>query len=590
MAKVKVFLRQHRAATVLMGIVLLLTLIPILDTFLVLGNSWQGFPPTFTDETIYFAHVRAIGEGYLTDGNPYFLEHSSGPPVVIFGGAWLNAIPLLAGLSFNATLMLNFILWSLLFAGVLYWLFREVLVPSWVAVAGTVLLYIQSYAHVWRAVNLQPVYPFYFLFYVAIIRLVREQSRLNIGLLAFATGISFYIFAYWWQTVVVTLGLLFLYSLVRKNGSLMKATLLSSLIGGIIGLPVPLYILWLSRSSPYFWESMSRFGLVNTHLPMAEIVYSGGWIGILLALLVVLFWRVRALRGDKRFISLCIFVGVSGFGLWIMQGSNLITGKLLETGEHVKMLILPWLAFTTIIVGVYLWELRMQLSKWLQTLSFVAVAVCAGASMYFTYVYFAPFFKVESNREFWQTEQTYVKPFEWLEQEEKKPVVVWSNPHDYITPNLPIFTKHFTLFTTYTTWQLVSEDEIRERYLISQYFDNPTITSLKSDMDTYLGRQDAHHRAKSIERGIKICRILFFWDKNKECGTPQTPAELLGDKFFSDLEQKFKNDIKPNIKAYLKKYNVSFILKDKILDLQYHPEALGAVRVYEDDRYEIYHL
>ena len=109
-------------------------------------------------------------------------------------------------------------------------------------------------------------------------------------------------------------------------------------------------------------------------------------------------------------------------------------------------------------------------------------------------------------------------------------------------------------------------------------------------MGLYLGRQDFPHKAKTIERGIKVCRILFFWDKNKDCGTPPTPQELLGDQFFIDLENKFQNDIKPNIKEYLKKYHVSYILKDKTLDPQYHPEELGATRVYSDDRYEIYHL
>ena len=139
-------------------------------------------------------------------------------------------------------------------------------------------------------------------------------------------------------------------------------------------------------------------------------------------------------------------------------------------------------------------------------------------------------------------------------------------------------------------WQLVPDSEFRERYLVSQYFNDPTIASLKSTMWTYLGRQDAAHKAKTIERGIKICRILFFWDTSKDCGTPPTAISLLGEKFFSDLEQKFQTDIKPNIKAYLKKYHVSYIIKDTVLDPQYHPEKLGATRVYSDQRFEIYRL
>ncbi|MGD0328604.1 MAG: hypothetical protein ABSB00_02755 [Minisyncoccia bacterium] len=590
MTKAKRFFQQHRPAVVLMVIILVLTTIPVIDTFLVLGNAWQGFPPSFGDETMYFAHMHTIAEGYVNDGNPYFLEHRNDPPLVIFGGAWLNAVPLLAGIPFDAALMFNFIIWSLAFAALFYWLFREWRVPRWIAVASTVFLYLQSYEHVWRAVNLQTVYPFFFLFLIALTRFLRERSRKNIGLLAAATALSFYFFSYLWQTVVITLGILALYALVRKNWKLLKATLLSSIIGGIIGLPVPLLMLWLSRSSPYFWESIGRLGLVNTHLPMAEVVYSGGWIGVALAFLALLYWRMRTLRKDTEFMSLFLFLGISGLGIWIMQGSNLITGKLLETGEHMRAFIAPWLVFATVLLGIYLYKRRAQLTRKWRWFSVIVIAACSIASILFFNLY-GPFINPETNSEFWYTEQLYVKPLAWLDKTEKNPVVVWSDPvNDEITGVLPVFTKHFTLFTTAATWELVSESEIRERYLISQYFNNPTVDSLKANMSVYLGRQDAYHRAATIDRSVKICRTMYFWDKNKNCGILLTPAELLGDKFFANLEQEFQTDIKPNIKMYLKKYHVSYILKDDILDPQYHPEKLGAMRVYNDGRFEIYRV
>ena len=109
-------------------------------------------------------------------------------------------------------------------------------------------------------------------------------------------------------------------------------------------------------------------------------------------------------------------------------------------------------------------------------------------------------------------------------------------------------------------------------------------------MRLYLGRGDYPHKPKTIARGIKICRILFFWDENKDCGTPPTYQEFIGDEVFATLEHKFRTDIKPNIKAYLAKYHVSYILKDKVLNPRYQPENIGAVLVYADDRYEIYRL
>lgn len=587
---VKEFLKQYRSLMVLLGIVFVFTLVPVLDTFLVLGSAWQGIMPAFIDESLYQAHVHAIGGGYLNDGNPYFIEHRFGPPLVIFGGAWINALPLLAGLSFNATMLINFIFWSLVFAVLFYWLFRELSVPKWVAVCGTLLSFFQWYPYLWRPANLQPVLPFYVLFYVGLVRLMRNPNRRNIYIVAAATASSFYLYAYLWQTIVITLGLLFLYAVVRKDWQLMRATLLSSCIGGVIGLPVPLYIFWLSHSSLYFWESISRFGLVNTHLPMAEIIYSGGWIGIILAFLAVLYWRSHALREDVEFRTLSLFLYISGLGLWVMQGSNLFTGKLLETGEHIRVFIFPWLALATVLLGSYLWKRRVDIVGGLRVFALVIVAVCAVVSMQYARAAFAPFFNREEHREIWKTEQLYAKPLAWLNLHEKYPVVVWSEPRDPLIGVLPIFSNHFVLFTTPAMWELVSENELRERYLVSQYFNDPTVASLKSDMGVYLGRQDIAHKAKTIERGIKICRIVFFFDKNKDCGTPPTPIGLLGEKFFTDLEEKFKTDIQPNIKEYLKKYQVSYIAKDIVLDPQYHPEKLGAVRVYGDGRLELYRM
>lgn len=592
MVRIKEFFQRNRPAVVLMVIILVLTTIPALDTFLVLGDPLPAIAPTFTDESFNHARVQPIVEGYLTGGHPYFFEHREDLPLVIFAGAWINAIPQLVGLSFNAALILNFIVWSLLFAVCAYWLFRELRTSPWIAVFGTVLLYIQSYAHVWRPINLQPVYPFYFLFYLVLVRLIREQSRKNIMLLGLVTGAVFYLQSYFWQSFVITLGVLFVYALLKKNWTLLKATLLSSLIGGVIGLPVPLYALWLSHTSPYFWESVSRLGLVNTHLPMAEVIYSGGWIGVVLAFLAILYWRGWTLRKDTEFILLGSFVSISGLSLWIMQGSNLITGKLLETGEHIRALIFPWLTFSTISIGVFLWRRSAQISKGLQAFSVAVVMLLAGVSVYYTYHHFSPFLTSHIDPKEWQLEESYAKPFNWLQNQEKNPVVVWSDPHNYLSTMLPIFTRHFTLYTYFGILELLPEGEIRERYLVSQYFNNPTVTDLTSDSEAwlYLGRRDFPHQAKTIERGIKICRILFFWDKGKECGTIPTPQSLLGDQFFTDLENKFQTDIRPNIKAYLKKYHVSYILKDKILDPKYHPETLGAKLVYSDDRYEIWHL
>ncbi len=599
MQKLGDLLRLHRSLAVLLGIILVLTTIPFLDMFLVLGTPWPSIMPVFGDEPFNPARVQSIVKGSFVGGHPYFLEHHTDLPLVIFAGAWINALAQLAGLSYNAAMLFNFILWSLLFALALYYLFREVRTPPWVAVFGTVALYLQMYAHVWRPINLQPVYPFYFLFGIALVRFIREQSRRNTIFLGVMMGVMFYLYSYLWQAFVITLGLLFLYALLRRNWPLLKAVLSSSLIGGVIGLPVVLYALWLSRTSPYFWESVSRLGLVNTHLPMAEVVYSGGWAGATIAFLAVLLWRSPELRQDAEWRLLSLYLILSNLGLWVMQGSNLFTGKLLETGEHLRIFILPMLLFSTVSIGALLWRRRVQLSLGLKTFAVAALTLFSTVSGYYTYQYFSPFLPSavhpdlwHPEQNLWEDEQRYAKPFAWLEENVQNPSVIWADPHDFITANIPVFTRHFTLYAMYGMLELMPEGEVRERYLVSQYFNNPSLEDLRkeSEMRLYLGRGDYPHKPKTIERGIQVCRMLFFWDGNKDCGTPPTYQEFIGDEVFATLEHKLRTDIRPNIKAYLAKYHVSYILKDKLLNPRYQPENIGAVLVYADDRYEIYRL
>src|SRR3989344_7780324 len=102
--------------TVLIVLVLLFTALPAVSIWLTVGDSWQGIVPPFTDESLYQASVLTVVHGHLSGGNPYFLEHADDPPLVLFGGAWLNALPGLLGVPFIVALALNFILWSLLFA------------------------------------------------------------------------------------------------------------------------------------------------------------------------------------------------------------------------------------------------------------------------------------------------------------------------------------------------------------------------------------------------------------------------------------------------------------------------------------------
>ncbi|MEK7114257.1 MAG: hypothetical protein AAB850_01770, partial [Patescibacteria group bacterium] len=96
--------------------------------------------------------------------------------------------------------------------------------------------------------------------------------------------------------------------------------------------------------------------------------------------------------------------------------------------------------------------------------------------------------------------------------------------------------------------------------------------------------------AVAINHKIVLCRAVFFWDANRDCGENVTPQSLLGDDFFATLRRRFTDDIKPNIHEYLTKYHVKYILKDRALDPEYQPQKLGARLVWQNELYQIWEL
>lgn len=567
-------LKQHKLLVVGIIIVLLLVSATFLLTKFATGQ-WQQIPVTYGDEFIYYSHMSEVATGNILFGNPYNLEHRYDSQLALFGSSIIAAIPMFFGLSLQSTLVLDFILWGPLLLILVYWLLREMDLPKPWAVGAGLFMYIQSYDAIFRVSVRQQVYPFFFLFYIALIRFFKKPDIRNIIWLGVATGATFWIYGFLWQLSVVTLGMLVLYAGFTKQWSLFKKSLYACGIGGVLGLPPFAYSLWIT-TQPYFWESMNRFGLVQSHIPQAEIVYSGFGVAVVLLATYLLHQK------QKISSATLWFVMVSGVGLMVTEVSNIITGQNFEIGEHIRRFIIPWLPLVTGFIAYRALKVRTQAVWFL--LGILVVANC-----WYVYTNAERFNPNTEARALWSEEQLYVKPLAWLDAQEQEPVAVWGDSRNRFITYVTGFTKHYVLHQEFGQFNLMSNEAFQERYLVSRYFDNPNLEDLKQDMVTFAGRGKTFHEAKTLERGVKLCKIFMFWD-TKKCGTSPTPYELFGEENFVKMEQKFQNQIKPNISFYLQKYHVKYIVKDTVRDPQYNPSKLGAKKMYDDGRFEIYKL
>lgn len=583
------FFRAHAALATLATVVFIVSMVPVLNLLRV--DDWQGVPPVYMDEYVYYSHVTEAGTGNVLFGNPYLLEHRFDPPLVLFGSTILAALPLLLGIPLVWALALNFSLWSLVFAGLYYRLVREFALPVWVSAGVALFAYLQSYDQIYRVGVRQEVFPFLLLFWIMLVRFIANpHSNRRLLWLGLATGATFYIYGFLWQTAVVTLGLLALYALATRRWFLLKRVLLASVCGGVLGAPAFLYTVWVTTQT-YFWESAGRFGLVSTHVPPAEIIYSGIWAGVVVAVALYLWWHMRDEERSHVAVAM-VFVGVAGLALWILQGSNLITGKLWETGDHLRRFIIVWLPLGTSLAAYMAYRYRQHFSVVTRAGVSVALVLLAGANIYFAYAHSHPFRESGGLVAQWQEQQHYAAPLMWLQVHEPEPVVVWGDSELFSTIHVPVLTQHYVLYVEPTNYMLLSNDEVRERYLVSRYFDGVSADSLKEEdsMLRHAGRANTYHIPQTMRREAAVCRLLLWWDRTRDCGTSPTPQQLLGDAYFENLADKFKNDITPNIKQYLKKYQVSYILKDTRHNPSWEPEALGGILVYKDGSFELYNL
>jgi hypothetical protein len=579
----KTFFKQHAALLCALAAIAVLCFLPVLNAKMVIGEHWRGVPQNYGDEILYVNHITEIATGSWTDGNPYLYEHRHDLPLVLFTGNWIAAIPLALGVPLSAALILNFIIWSLVFVYLAYKMVREFECPPWLAAAAALAAHLSIYGLMLRPSNRQEVFPVFLFFYWAVIRFLKYPERASsLWLLGISTGLCFWVFSYLWQLAVVTLGFLALYLLYRREWFMLKRTLLASFVGGLIGLPTLLYMAYQWFSSPYFMESLSRFGLVETHLPMGEVFREGAWVAALLGVIAFVVWRRASLRTDTKFFLISFFAALTGLALVTLMGSNVITGKLLETPEHIKPFIGPWYVLASVVLGYYVYRVR----------AFVVLAILVVIAIAHTHLFVLTYLKnyispTSEQRVLWREEQSYAAPLVWLEKNVQYPSVVWTDPQHPISLYVPALTKQYVLYGQGAMWTLTSNEEIQERYLVASYFASTSRETLVQNLDWFVGRQDAFHTAKTVEREIKICRLLHL---RAECGPVPTSADLLGDAFFDDLLRKLNTDIRPHVSDYLRKYHVSYILKDTKLNAGWRPETLGARLVWSDDRFEIYKL
>ncbi|MEK7084195.1 MAG: hypothetical protein AAB932_03110 [Patescibacteria group bacterium] len=573
-------------------IMLLLLATPFFVAWNLLDGKWPAVPVSFSDDLYYYARIREVIDGKFFLGNPYFLEHSHEIPPAFFVADWLAAIPLMIGIPLLPAAAGNFVLWSMIFFLISYLLCRQVSATPRSALAGSIMAYALSYTLILRPVSMQIIFPFFLLFLFSYARWLEKPFQKNrIILLTSSFAFSFYLYTYFWQITTGIMALSLLYFLMTKRIS-EACRLLLVLVGGVF-LAIPMIIFIVGAwAHPFFWESMVRIGLVYTHVPTAETFYSGQWIVAVLMLWWASLRWIPSLRADVMYRQSFLFFSLSGLAMIGVSASNLITGKELETAQHVARFIGIWLGIAyirwcSIFFSQGYSGVRFVPMKKLFLLACLLAWSTVGIGTYLENV--SVLFPSLDHRRTAQENQTFFPPLHWLEQQESVPHVVWTHPGSRIDTFVPILTKHYVLFSNPGILHLLSSDEAEERYLISRYFSSLSVADIERDTREYAGVGFSHHQYKTHNRKVRLCRLLRLSLVGVACGEYHDAVTHAGKFYFEQLSERYRNDIIPQIEKKLTQYHVTYIIFDASSTIPFAPEALSNTRLeYDDGRFRIY--
>ena len=570
--------------------------LPYAHLYWKLGYEIPKLPvAVYNDADYYFDRMQEVKDGYPFLGNPYFIEHREEVPPAFFLADWFSAIPLLLGVPLMTTIALNFFIWSFFFILLAYVLLRVLDVTGRWSFFGSLVVFSEVYLLMIRPVSMQVVFPLFLIFMIAYVVWLKDpESRKKQVALALAAAFTAYIYTYAWQIVIVALGLtpvLFFVTDRRESiGSFFKV------FGMFILASLPLVLYTMKQiAHPLYWETMQRIGLVNTHVPTAAVVYVSIWVVGMFCL-----WGLLS-RHNTRHIGLMKihdaafpFFAVLGMAMVVVTCSNILSGKDLELPQHIERFIVLWSGFASVYSCYFLsrkyeWQ---KFSRLALVLGSLCVAVVFVGNIHYLSI-FGPGVIFDEQYDFERAKkiQGFDAPLVWLKENAKEPAVIWADPNGPLRGYVTMMTQHYILFSAGGGLHLVGQDELDERYLVSHFF-ALTREDLIDDYHAYGGVGNAYHGWKTHNRKVKLCDLLLLGRLGCECGELTDRETYIGAQYFTDLYERYRFEIKPNINSYLEKYQVAYIIKDNETDrVEFQPMLIvGAKQVYNDGRFEIYSL
>lgn len=555
---------------------LLATLVPYAVARFRAGDSWKGVTPSLSyDGLRYYARANDVLRGHFFAHDPYSIEHSYDPSPTPSIDDALVEFPIALTGSFNAGYYLSIFFWCLLFLMLTMRVLVRLGVHVPFAMLGAFFVYIGVYGDMLRPGAMQIVFPFFLLFLFMFYRFL-EGERKSIIPLGVVTALGAYSYVFLFMVALASIGVYWLMQLIRKDHvALIRATLAGAL-GVVVALPHYIYVAHLAQL-PFYQESIVRLVFFYTHFPQMEVYYYGRWfvVGFLFVYLMRKYFPTYVHERTAEFLQ------YTGAGIIIALISNIVLGRDFDIAVHVARFGIVWyLVVGVALVAPLLKVLARERGEIIKKLNVSILFLLLFMQMLLNIPRaVGPLTSLEE--EHVVALQQYAGVIDWFAGKEQSVVV---GPHELMM-YLPVLTKQYVLYTSHSGIFLMSDNEIRERYMLYHAFDRLTEEQFVQSFDEYMGLAPGMLAQVSRER-YQLCTLLR---PQVFCAPAQSSVDFIDSDAFKAQYHSYYSTLPMNVLSEYAKYHVRYVVRPATEPLKAELTVVCA-EVYRDKYYAVCEL
>jgi len=564
--------KKHWAVIVLALLTSFMVVLPTLRSLSHLNDGqFKGIYPVFNaDKMFYMSLTQDVYEGYWGLGNAYVFEHKNEPYIQPpLAEIILSMLVKVLNLNIPQLFFVLDFIFPAIIVMVLYFIFLG-LTKSRLISAGFVL---------WHAIIFLPHYamplnpqfsfiPFFVgLYFIVNLyiqpELKNNQQILYSSLAGLMTVILVYLYPFFWTSLFVLFFFsgFFFYFFAGRDIRYLKIMIYFTVPFVIFALPY-LFNLLRAIKLPYYLETVSRYGLFNSHIPSA--FYNIATLFIV-AIALVISKRLY-FQQTHWYFSLClVFSGV------ILNWQNVVTGKFMQFSSHYQR---TTVIFSMIIIALMLYNmLRVEGMKARKVIVFALILLFVLQAGWRQYKPVAKWFATYSSASEMSELQEYASLFAWLNQNTAADSVVYSASGE-LANLMTIYTRNNSYLPYYGAVNLMSDDEVENRWLSKTIFDDRIDGDYIKNADIWVNKYIDEYQNGQVRKKLFGLIGINFAARNR-----RVPIEV-SLKFLTKYEDYKKGAPQDSLNKYRLDY---LIISDKEVNWR---EQRTAVEEYIFFRFE----